>query len=179
MQISILTANDLAAAHITAHGCSPQRCNFARLVASLAETTCPASENFSATVACELLPFTYRTNPSLFSRCVLSHAPSFKGCSGGGGSRSVYSPTQINITLTRQPYTAHDRLGNNGKVSIKSQVRQLLAAPPGSKLMVPLSKIPPFMLSHSEQLAYAFFRETGQRIKITKTSIKWIITLKS
>lgn len=127
-------------------------------------------------VAKDLLPTTYRANPSLFaSRVQAAVSTQFQSASG---HQSSAKPTHITVKLhkSEKPLTYHP------STSIKSVTKQWLASPASPsqmpRLRIPLEGIPPFFQSHSEQFTYQIKQETNTRIKILKLKKSWIISRK-
>lgn len=150
-----------------------QDATLTKLLSTVAEATCPTGEDFSCKIAKAMLVHSYQYNPSLMASKVRSLSPSFQDA---GGRVDPDAPSsQIIITLYRtwrdrtQPY--QERARNSLKQRVKNAIQQ------GYIISVPISEIPPFYLSHSEQLTYQIKRETGNKIKITKLKSSWKIQL--
>lgn len=144
-----------------------------RLLAHVAEQVCPAKQDFTCKVAKQFLPPSYQFNPSLFAQKIKSLAPSFEDA--GGGKDPDAPQANILITLYREYRDRSTSYQTRSKNSLKQKVKEAIAQ--GYILTVPHSEIPPFTLTHPEQLTYAIKKETGNRIKITKLKSSWKIQL--
>lgn len=141
----------------------------------IAEDTKPETPDVEITVAKNLLPDTYRGNPSLFANKVLSKLKSdqWQDCSGHQtpGKRS-----HVTIRLLRKPKPLHARRANIHP-SIKQIVKDWLNLNlhKQRKLSVPIAAIPAFYMTHPEQLVYQIKRETNTPLKIKRLTNTWLI----
>ena len=137
-----------------------------RIIAACAEAICPNEEDFTCSVTKMMLQPSYRYNASLFSRLVISHAPSFSDASGhlhdGVAEIILYRHQQQNKTT--RPH------------SILNRVREALSQEP-HEITIPVAELPPSWIRRPEQIIYKLRLELGTKPTIERHLTFWKISI--
>lgn len=149
--------------------------SIASLLSIYADTECPTDEDFHVVIAKELLPDSYKNNPSLLSSVILSKSEFLDS----SGHRTPDAPNTVTIQLLRErkpSYQRWTRITPTLKGLIKDWLN--LNLPKEKKLRIPINAITAFYRSHPEQLKYQIKAETDTPISILQLSKVWLITRK-
>lgn len=124
----------------------------------------------------DLLPDSYKRNPSLFGIHMLSKCEGFEDSSGHA---TAQRSTHVTIKILRQRKPDNMRYAQS-KPSIKRTIKNWLNLNDkrSKRLKIPIAGIPPFYFSHAEQLRYQIKQETQTPIKIIRLKKNWIIARK-
>lgn len=175
MQVKILTTKDAAAIAEIA-GLQDYR-SVARLVASYIEYQ-PPNSDVTVTISKEMLPDTYKRNPSLLGIYLLSKlSPFFQDSAGAQDHSSEGKNIVIQLFQERKPFNGR---WTHAKASAKQLIKEWLELelPPNSKLKIPIDAIAKTYHFYPAQLLHQIYKETNIRIKFTILTKSWLITRK-
>jgi len=147
----------------------------ALLAAYIIEAIYPDSTEIAFTIAKDLLPDTYKGNPSLFAAKVLEKLAG--EWLDSSGFQTPHKRTHVTIVLFRKAKPSHARRAHPAP-SLKQTVKLWLDLNlhKARKLRIPLIGVPPFYASHPEQLTYAIKKETKTPIRIRRMKTSWMIS---
>lgn len=173
MQLKILNSADEYAASLVA-GLQNSR-GFAQIIAEHSQR-CDKEDDFTCIIAKQLLPASYRGNPSILAIKALAKVDDFQDASG---YQTPQDQATITIIFYRKCKEAQHRR-TNPFPSVTAIIKEWLQLnlPKSKRLTVPLLSIPPHFSTHPEQLTYRIKIETQTPIKITKLSKSWLISRK-
>lgn len=174
MKLTIANSKDIEAIATVCNIYSYKNIN--HLVRTYANSQVPKEEDLEVTVSKDLLPATYRYNPSLLAQKIqVNISDQFQSCSGSTSANGG----NISIILRRESKKPFQRYHPNP--SVKQMIKEWidLNLPDDQSLELPLSIIPQFYSTHPEQLVYQIKQETQTPIKIKRFKTVWKITRKS
>lgn len=136
-------------------------------------------EEFEIIIAKELLPDSYKNNATALALKILSKINDSHWKDASGYATPTQESTHVTIKILRDRKPDNARR-TNAKPSIKAIIKEWLALnkPKSIRLTLKVRDVPPFYLSHSEQLTYQIKRETSKKIKILRLDKTWIISRK-
>jgi hypothetical protein len=144
----------------------PEDVALAHIIAACAEALCPNEEDFICNITKNQLRPCYQYNASLFSRQVISRAPSFSEASGH------LKDNEVTIFLYRKPRPLNQKTTRPN--SVLARVRTALLT--NQEIEIPVSDLPPSWYRRPEQFIYKLKVETGIKPIVDRHATFWKIS---